>query len=156
MPLATGVNPSIPLSIGTHVITLQVTDGGGLTATTTITITVSDTTPPAFQSLTASPFLLRSVTGGLVDVTLNATVTDAVDASPTIQLASVTSTEPDPTGNPGDLSPDYQITPLMGLKLRAERFTYIRVYTVTVSATDASANSSSSSVQVRVRGKWFP
>ncbi len=157
-PLGTGVNPSVPLSIGTHTITLQVTDGGGLTASTTLTVTVSDTTPPVFQALTASPSLLRSVTNALVDVTLSATATDAVDppANLTLQISGVTSTEPVLGPNPGDQSPDWTITPLLGLKLRSERFTYVRVYTVTVSATDTSNNTSTSTVPVRVRGKWFP
>jgi hypothetical protein len=156
--LGTGMNLSRPLSIGTHMITLQVTDSGNppLTASTTITVTVSDTTPPVFQTLGATPSLLRSVSNGLVGITVSATATDLVDPSPTFSVTTVTSTEVDPGPNPGDQSPDFVITPPMGLQLRSERFTYVRVYTVTVQAKDASNNTSTSTVPVRVRGKWFP
>jgi hypothetical protein len=155
--LATTATATVGLSLGAHTISLKVTDPGGLFSTTTVSVTVSDTTPPVIQTVSASPNLLRSVTTDLVGVTISATATDAVTASPSLKIFSVTSNELDPTTNPGDKSPDFVITPgSMSLTLRSERFTYVRVYTVTVQASDASLNTSTAGVPVRVRGKWFP
>jgi hypothetical protein len=155
--IATGATPSVTLGVGAHTITLEVTDPGNLTSTTTVSVTVTDTTPPTIQTLAASPNLLRSVSNVLLPVTISGTATDLVTPSPALSLLQVTSNEPDPSGNPGDLSPDFVLTPgSMIASLRAERFTYVRVYTVTVQAADGSGNTSTATVPVRVRGKWFP
>ncbi len=42
-PIATGVNPTVELSVGEHQITLTVTDDSNLTSTDTVTITVTGT-----------------------------------------------------------------------------------------------------------------
>lgn len=154
--LATGVTTSVGLSVGAHTLTLKVTDGGGLVSTATVTVTVVDTTPPVIQTLSAAPFLLRSLGNTFVGVTLTGAASDLVDPAPTLQVSTVTSNEPDPSGLPGDLSPDSQSTGPLTVNLRSERFTYVRVYTVNVTAGDAGGNSSTTSVPVRVRGKWFP
>ena len=55
--VATGVNPTINLSVGTHIITLRVQDNAGATATDTVQITVNsptDTTPPAITAVQSS------------------------------------------------------------------------------------------------------
>ncbi|MGA2092327.1 MAG: right-handed parallel beta-helix repeat-containing protein, partial [Sedimentisphaerales bacterium] len=56
--IAAVATPTVPLSIGQHTITLQVTDGSGLTDTDTVVITVeemtADITPPSIISVTAS------------------------------------------------------------------------------------------------------
>jgi len=57
--IATGVNPIVTLSTGTHLITLTVTDNGGLTDTDTVTITVSS---PANQPPLADAGPDQSVT----------------------------------------------------------------------------------------------
>jgi hypothetical protein len=154
--LANTAIATVTLSVGVHSITLYVTDGGGLVGTTTISVTVTDTVAPVIQTLSASPSLLRSVTNTLVDVTVSGTATDTVTPVPTLQITGATSNEADPTGNPGDLSPDFQASTALTWKFRSERFTYVRVYTVTVSATDGSGNVGTATVPVRVRGKWFP
>jgi len=43
---ASGATPTVALSMGSHTITLMVTDNGGLTASDTVIVTVLDTTPP--------------------------------------------------------------------------------------------------------------
>ncbi|HLY77284.1 MAG TPA: galactose oxidase-like domain-containing protein, partial [Thermoplasmata archaeon] len=154
--IATGALTSATLSLGTHTITLQVTDAGALTSTANLTVTVSDTTPPTIQSLSVVPDLLRSLTDQLVGVTVQATATDLVDPAPTLSILSVSSTEAVSGLGAGDLTPDWQITPPMTLSLRSERFTYVRRYTITVQAADASGNTSTRTTDARVRGKWFP
>ncbi|HBG28294.1 MAG: hypothetical protein A2Y10_03380 [Planctomycetes bacterium GWF2_41_51] len=56
--IATGATPSVNFTVGTHTVTLRVTDNGGLTATDTVVIIVSalpvqDTTPPSIVSIDA-------------------------------------------------------------------------------------------------------
>lgn len=56
--IATGATPTVNFTVGTHTVTLRVTDNGGLTATDTVVITVSsapvqDTTPPSVVSINA-------------------------------------------------------------------------------------------------------
>jgi hypothetical protein len=154
--LGSGVSIAPLLSIGSHVLTLKVTDQGSLTNSVNFTVNVVDTTPPVITSLSAAPDLLRSTGNQLLSVTLSAAATDAVTASPTLQVLSVTSTEAVTGLGAGDQTPDWQITPPMTLTLRSERFTYVRRYTVTVQAQDAALNTSTKTVDVRVRGKWFP
>jgi hypothetical protein len=157
--LATGATPTVTLGVGVHTITLRVTDGGSLTNTTTFTVTIHDTTAPVLQTLTAAPQLLRSVTGGLVPITLQATVADDVDPSPTVSVLSVSSTEAT-SGLPipgGDQTPDWVLSGGLGITVRSERYAILRRYTIGAGATDSSGNpSATKSVGVKVRGKWFP
>jgi hypothetical protein len=67
--LATGATPSVTFAVGTHTITLTVTDNGGLTAIDTVivlVVTPGDTTPPSVLSVTAS--------GDTVEVIFNETL----------------------------------------------------------------------------------
>ncbi len=155
--IATGPNPMVTLGIGVHTITLKVTDSGGLTSTSSVQVTITDSGAPVVSSLTATPDLIRSITNALVAITLNASVTDSDDPSPTASVTLVSSNEAVTGAGPGDQSPDWQTPGGLSLSLRSERFTYVRKYAVTVQAADASGNTSApKTVQVRVRGKWLP
>jgi hypothetical protein len=92
----------------------------------------------------------------MVPVTVTATVSDNADAAPVTKILSVTSTEADPGPQPGDLSPDVQITGNLTVSLRAERFSVLRRYTILVECRDAQNNASTKTVTVDVRSKWFP
>ncbi len=154
--LGSGVSIAPLLSLGSHTVTLKVTDQGTLTNSVNFTVNVVDTTSPLITSLTATPELLRSTGNQLLSVTLAATATDSVTAAPSTQILSVSSSEPVTGLGAGDQTPDWQITPPMTLTLRSERFTYVRRYTVTVEAADGASNTTTRTVDVRVRGKWFP
>ena len=80
--LATGVNPIVSLSVGTHTIELTVTDDGGATAAETVVITVDPQQPPApaspvIDSFSASP---TTITAGEL-ATLSWATTDADSVS---------------------------------------------------------------------------
>ncbi len=86
-----------------------------------------------------------------VNVTASVTATDDTDPSPTIQLVSVTSNEPD-QAEPGDKPNDIVILDDFHFQLRAERLGNGngRVYTITYSVSDAAGNVTVKSAEVTV------
>ena len=103
------------------------------------------TSPPSFQSLTASPAKLWPPNHKMVPVTLTADVTDKVDPSPTVRIISVASNE-------NSYGADWEITGDLRLNLRAERAGggSGRVYTITVESYDYLGNRSTADVNVVV------
>jgi len=71
--IATGVNPTVTLSVGQHTITLTVTDNGGLTDTDTIVITVnkSGTNQPPIANAGPDQTVTDADGNGSEQVTLN-------------------------------------------------------------------------------------
>jgi hypothetical protein len=91
----------------------------------------------------------------MVPVTISASATDGCAGGVTCRIVSVTSNEPISGTGGGDLSPDWEITGDLTLRLRAERSPKGtgRVYTITVRCTDASGNETTGTTTVTVPRK---
>jgi len=145
----------VTLGLGTHTFTLTVSDNFGGNSTDAVNVTVADTTPPAL-SVSVAPSTLWPPNHRLVPIGATVTVTDACDASPSIQLIAAMSNEPDNGLGDGNTSGDIQDAAVgtddRAFLLRAERSGTGagRIYTVTYRATDASSNVTVVSAQVVV------
>lgn len=147
-------NLNVPL--GTHIFTVEVSDGKGGVDTDEVTVTVVDTTPPALD-VALSESVLWAPSHKLVDLTATIIATDACDPSPVVTLMSIVSSEPDDAQGDGHTTGDVNGA-LFGtddrmFQLRAERsgLTRERVYQVTYQATDGSGNSTSLTREVVVK-----
>jgi len=96
--------------------------------------------------VSVSPARLSPPNHKLVPITATVVATDTCDASPVVQLLSITSSEADNGGGDGNTTDDIQGasfgTDDRQFLLRSERSGKgsRRVYTITYSATDASGN----------------
>jgi hypothetical protein len=154
-----GVNPTVTLPSGTHIITLIVSDGVE-TDSDEVVITIQDTTPPEITVL-SEPFILwpsnhKYQTFTVADFVLS--ITDAVDSDISIVdilITSVSSDEPeDATGDgDGNTMSDIVISDSQTVQLRAERqgSGNGRVYTINLETADSSGNKATASIQV-----WVP
>jgi hypothetical protein len=139
---------------GPHNVTLTVTDNNSppKTDTKTIVVTVVDTTPPVVESVWATPSVLWPPDHKMVNVTVDAVLSDRSDPAPTFRIVDVRSSEPVNGLGDGDTAPDWEVTGAHMVKLRAERSGNGtgRIYTVTIEATDASGNATREDVLVFV------
>jgi len=145
--------PASPFTsgLGTTTVTCTSTDAHNNTATGSFTVTVADTTPPSFTSLSATPNNLWPDNHKMVNVTVAATVQDNCDPAPFTRILSVTANQPINGPGDGNSNPDYVITGNLTLQLRAERTAgQDRTYTITVASTDFSGNTSTATVTVTV------
>ena len=153
--LGTGSKLDSTLSLGTHEITLQVTDSVGQTATATITIVVEDTTPPVI-TVKVTPSVIWPPNHKMVTVHATVHATDVCSPEVTVKLVSVTSNEPDNSTGDGNTSNDIQNASIgtadFSFLVRAERKGNGtgRIYTATYSATDASDNTATASADIKV------
>jgi hypothetical protein len=146
--IATGVTASPNLSLGSHVITLRITDRAGATATESLTATVADTRMPAF-SATLSREILWPPSHQMVPIHASVSAQDVCGATQ-ILLSSITSDEPDDAPGKADGSTLHDIqgaafgTPDFDFLVRSERSELGdgRVYTVAYMATDSAGNAS--------------
>lgn len=136
------------LSHGAYIVAITATDAAGNSSSVSVPIEIDDTTPPTFQSLSASPSVLGPPNHQLVPVTISATVTDNCDAAPATKIVSITCNQP-------TLSGDIQITGNMSAQLAAYKGPSggARVYTIKLQSVDASGNIATACVAVTVPGK---
>jgi hypothetical protein len=143
----------LTLGMGPHTFTLTVSDTSGLSAQAKTHVKVVDTASPTL-TVSLSPSYLQPPNHKLVPVTATVTVSDVCDGKPTVQLVSITSTDPIDAddiravgGGPVPFGTDVRSF-LLGAELNHDGSD--RVYTVTYKATDASGNTTLASAQVEV------
>lgn len=136
--------------IGTTSVNCTATNPAG-SDTEVFQVRVRDTIAPIIVNVTANPNALWPPDRKMVPVTISALAIDAGDASPTIMITGVTSSQPVNDVGDGNTSPDWEITGPMTVNLRAERSgSQDRIYTITIQATDDSGNSSTATLEVLV------
>ncbi|HEX6083888.1 MAG TPA: HYR domain-containing protein [Thermoanaerobaculia bacterium] len=114
-------------------------------------VIVQDTTAPAVTHISATPGTIWPPNHQMVNVTVSATLSDAVDPAPTWKILSVSSNQPTQGTGDGDTPNDWVITGPNTLQLRSERSSgKERVYTITIETKDAVGNTGTATVVVRV------
>jgi hypothetical protein len=145
--LGAGAILDVTLPLGTHAVTLKISDRAGESDTAVVTVTVRDTQAPTLI-VRADPSTLWPPNHGMVPVHLVLTAADHCSPEPGVTLVSVTSSEPDdaPGNDDGATTGDIQGaepgTADGDVLLRSERNGkgLGRVYTLTYRATDAAGN----------------
>ena len=144
------------LTVGTHIITLQVSDGINDPVANDITVEVIDTSAPKV-CLRPNRRILWPPNQRMVDIIIVAHTFDN-SGGPVTLTASVSSNEAEDGLWCGDQSPDWtepvidQDNGIITLQLRAERSLrgLGRVYKIMVTATDESGNSSEAKARIFV------
>lgn len=143
------------LDLGSHTLTLVVSDGVAPPVSAAVIVHVIDTTAPTI-SLVPGQTILWPPDHGLVTVVMAANVADAGYGGVSLSVA-VSSDEPEDGLGDGDVGPDWTEPVVDGsngitVQLRAERGGSGdgRTYRIEVTATDASGNASTAALEVVV------
>lgn len=149
--LISGLTDS-PAQIG---VEIDAVDGCGFEGDGFELVDVEDTTPPSID-VSLSPDFLWAPNHKMRDITATVEVDDNCDASPSIVLWSVESSEPENDLGDGNTEPDIEgadlVTEDYEFQLRAERQGGMdgRIYTVTYRTMDDSGNESQDEATVTV------
>lgn len=148
--IATGSNPAVLFGVGTHSVTLRVTDDDGAGTDDLVVITVQDTEGPevSLQMIVSS---IWPANHAMVLVANDVSATDACDGSP--ELAITVSSD-----DPGASSADWDIVPngdgTFDVFVRAERSgggSSSRTYFIRATATDHAGHVASVAGSVTVQ-----
>ena len=144
------------LTLGVHIVTLQVSDGMNPPVSASMTVTITDTTPPRLSPV-ANKTLLWPPDHGMVRILIH---TNASDNSglPVMLSALVSSNEPETGLGEWDIGPDWNVAAIdhvqgtIALELRAERSERGkgRQYTVAITATDQAGNVATANIDILV------
>lgn len=144
------------LGLGTHLISLEVSDGVNKPVSSEVTVKIEDSQAPTLAPL-ASQNMLWPPNHKMVDIVVEANASD--NSGLPVRLAAwITSNEPADGIGDGNHEPDWtepvidQQTGTISFKLRAERSGTGagREYVVTISAVDQAGNSSTTSLMILV------
>jgi hypothetical protein len=149
-PITVVQSPAGPYPLGATHVMLTCTDSNGATATCAATVTVVDATPPSL-SLAINPITLWPPNRQMVPVHVTAASRDGCDKEPSITLASIVSSDPDP--NHEDIQGGAIGTADFDFELRAEREGKgsERTYTICYGSRDDAGNDVRQCVMVHVR-----
>lgn len=133
------------VGLGSHPVTLVVSDPSGNSTTCNVSFTVLDMTAPVISAVSATPNQLAPPNHQMVPITVSVIASDTCDPSPLSSIQSVTCNEQTSSG-------EIQITGPLTVTLAASRDPAgnSRVYTIHVQCVDASGNESVGSVDVVV------
>jgi hypothetical protein len=131
--------------------TYKATDASNNSIARSQMITVNDNIPPQVTGLSTSKQVLAPANHKMQDITVNYSVTDNCNSSPTYSI-SVASNEAANGTADGNTEPDFQIIDDHHIRLRAERAATGsgRIYTITITADDGCNPAVSSSTTVVV------
>lgn len=82
-----GVSPTVTLPVGTHEITLTITDGSSVTGTDVVLVTVTDTSPPVISGVEESMTREGNTPGGAL-IPFSPLASDLVDGDVTMMVTS--------------------------------------------------------------------
>jgi serine protease len=112
--LGTGRNTSVPgLSAGTHRITMEVTDAGGLSSTTAVTVTVLSASAPECVDLPPVVQIVEPLDGTsyYVDVDIPHGLERGMDVDGQYVVVTLRAVVSDDHDAPGDLTVDFYVNP---------------------------------------------